>query len=96
MFALRIDPEQIWYGREIGPMVVIGFSQARQERIEVRGLGVIPAPGGRLVISDTPAQQEEIHGEQVPFFPYETILHVEEVPVPPELVARLRTRSTES
>jgi hypothetical protein len=82
LFAVRLDQEEIWYGIPIGPMTVIGHSKKAGRPLHIVGKGAAPRPGGRVTISDKPQYTEIINGEEVHCYDYETILKVEEVPVP--------------
>ena len=94
VFAVRFEPHEVWLGNELGRMYLTGTAVSQGVTVTLEGLGAIPKKGGRVVVSATPYHAEEVEGEWVPFYPYETIVSVEEVPIPKELLLKWQTKET--
>ncbi len=77
VFAMRLDPKEVWYGMELGVLTIVGFSSSTGNQLELRGVGAAPEIGGKVAVAS--------HGEP-PVLAYERISRVQEIPVPPHVL----------
>lgn len=91
-YTARFDPIIEHEGTLYGDVIVVGYSEVTQSKLRMVGKSAEPEAGGKLRIESRPWVVEEVNGEEVPVYEYETIIKVEDIT---HLLGRLNATSEE-
>ena len=78
-YIARFDPIIEDNGILYGDIIVVGYSETAQSNLKMMGKSAEPEVGSKLRIEDRPWVVEEVNGEEVPVYEYETITSVENI-----------------